>query len=153
MSHQWLAAENFERSHELISAINALVIQAQLAQSGKPVATRREDVEQARTRLLLFLQQLAPIVHSIERDEDAPVLGADPRLAALARDFLAARRQSLASALGEVEMERATRLLQPSQLERAPRAERKQVIEFLRALRSLLENNSRADIVGLLGAL
>jgi hypothetical protein len=153
MSQQWLAAENFERSHELISAINAVVINTQLSLSGKNDEKRRQEMEEARARLVPFIEEFDSLVKIIECDEDAPILSTDPRLTALTRQFVTVRQGCTSPILRDMALERAVRLLQMRHIETVPSDERAQLIEFLRALRSLLEDNSHADIIGLLGVI
>lgn len=153
MSRQRLAAESFERSHDLIAAINVIAIHTRLSLAGRDDEARQPQVEDARARLAQFLEQLAPLASDIEHDGEAPVVGTDPRLTALAHQFVTARQGSNSPALRRMEPEHALRLLKQARMDAVPQAERVQVVEFLRALRSLLESSSHADVSGLLGVL
>lgn len=148
MTTQWLAAENFELSHAVISAINTLSIHAKLtlahADSFPP-----EQVERARKYLREFLDRFERVVGDVEFDQDAPVLGIEPRMGSLAKRYVAARHRAQApSSLYRIPLAELTALLDsehPEDLER--------LVDSLRALRALVEENAHEDVVDILGEL
>jgi len=153
MSHQWLAAENFERTNDVIAAINALAIHCQLSLSGTPDPTPQSEVIRAQARLREFFDSFSTLVNELEKDGEAPLLGADARVVALAHRFILTRSVGRPLVLREVTLNQVTQWLRRPQTTSLSRPERSQLIHFLRAIRSLLENNAHADVVGLLGVL
>ena len=153
MSRQWLASENFERNHDVVASINTLVIHCQLSLSGTSDPTSPGEIARAQSRLRQFFNSFCEFVRELEKDEEAPLLGADPRLTSLAHGFILARKTGNPRVLRELRLEQVHQWLQRPNFSSLSRAERAQLIEFLRSLRSLLENNTHADVVGLLGVL
>lgn len=146
MSSEWLTAESFERNQRLISAINTLSIHTKLAQEGIVNAPDVGDVTEARKELLAFLERIGPMVRDIEVHRDAPILGADQRLSLLVRQFASTRQQRPASILHSLPIERAAALIGSEKA-----GDRNKLIEYLSALRKLVEQHAHADVVGLLG--
>ena len=147
MNTEWLAAGSFERTHEVISAINTLSINAKLALAGHKSAATIEDVAEARAHLKAFLSRFDHIVREVERNQKGPVLGADPRLGLLAKRFVAEKKQRpLRSSLYTVPIERLIALIDSERAE-----DQKDLIDSLRDLRTLVEQHAHADVVGILG--
>ena len=144
-----LVAQSYERAHEVISAINTLSIHTKLVHAGVDDASRRGDVAKATTVLVAFLDRLATVVTDSEHHRAGTVLGADPRLAQLARKFLAMKGQwPRPEALYSVSFDELRQLLAYERREDMPR-----LIGYLRDLRALVEQHAHADIVGMLGEL
>src|SRR6266511_3057482 len=93
MQSDWLAATNFERMHEVVSAINTLAIHAKLTTAGVVDPTPGPEIEAARKRLLVFLDQLGDAVEEAESAAGGPVVGSDPRLTDLTYRLLASGNQ------------------------------------------------------------
>jgi hypothetical protein len=147
MNTEWLTAESFERNQEVISAINALSIHAKLRMAGVKDSPVAADVAGAREHLKRFLGRIGDLVRDIEADQEAPVLGTDPRLSLLARQFATTKKQWAAPApLYTLSMEEVTALIDSDRPE-----DQERLIECLRALRLLVEEHAYADVVGLLG--
>ena len=145
--NEWLAARSFERAHEVISAINTLSMYAKLNARGIADATRAEEAHGAKAVLAAFLAKLETLVAVAQKDPESVGAGADPRLGSLARRFVAAQkhwpRQSPLYA-------------QPTQglvklLSSADSHDQEQLVECLRELRNLIEQNVHSDVVGILG--
>ncbi len=145
MTSEWLTAESFERNHRLLSAINTLSIHAKLVRAGISDAPHVGDVEEAREELRHFLDRMGPLVHDVEAHREAPLLGADSRLSSLVRQYATTRSRS-ASVLHRLPIEQVAALL----VSRQP-ADQQRLIEYLAALRQLVEQHAHADVVGLLG--
>ena len=147
MSNNWLAAESFERSHSIISALNTLSIHAKMILANVEDSARNNDVVKARAVLRAFLEGFGALVKEAERTREGMVTGADPRLSQLARTFVAKRNQwPQHSPLYDVTLAEVDALLEsdtPDELRR--------LIAYLQELRVLLEQNVHADIAGLLG--
>jgi hypothetical protein len=93
MTTEWLTARSFERSHEIISAINTLSIHSKRLVAGKTDVGRETEVAEARNALLAFLERFNAVVRQAEEQREATIVGADPRLSSLAKKFMVARRQ------------------------------------------------------------
>lgn len=145
MTSEWLTAESFERNHRLLSAINTLSIHAKLALAGTANMPNIGNVAQAQAELRHFLDRMAPLVHDVETNQEAPLLGADSRLSSLVRQYATTRRRP-ASVLHKLSIEQVTALLDSQQP-----AEQNRLIEYLAALRQVVEQHAHADVVGLLG--
>ena len=145
MSSGWLTTESFERNQRLISAINTLSIHTKLALEVIVNAPNVGGVGEARKELKAFLERIGPLVRDVEANRDAPILGADQRLSLLVRQFASTRQRS-ASILHALPIERVAVLMDSVQPE-----DQGQLIEYLRALRQLVEQHAHADVVGLLG--
>lgn len=147
MSVEWLAAGSFERTHEVISAINRISIDAKLELSGTHASHSTHDVEEAKISLKSFLSRFEGFVREVEANQKAPVLGADPRMGLLARRFVAEKTQRVHnSKLYKAPIDEVVALIDSNNS-----ADRLALVEALRDLRSLLEQHAHADIVGILG--
>ena len=145
MSSEWLTAESFERNHRLLSAINTLSIQAKLARAGVANIPNIGNIAEAREELRRFLTRMGPLVHDVEVDQNAPLLGADARLSSLVRQYATTRKRG-ASVLHKLPIEHVTVLLDSERP-----ADQERLIQYLTALRQLVEQHTHADVVGLLG--
>jgi len=149
MKSDWLAASSFERTHEIVSAINTLSIHAKLTLASVDDSVNAGRVREARARLTEFLDRFSPVLCEAEGSYDRAVVGADPRLGELAVRFLSARRRwPQRSSLFETPIGRVRDLLQSERQEDLPT-----LISCLEGLRLLVEQNAHADVVGILGDL
>jgi hypothetical protein len=146
MSSEWLTAESFERNHRLISAINILSIYTKLARANAPAMPEVGDVAAARSEIRTFLGRIGPLVRKVESNANVAILGADPRLRLLVRKFATTRRQRKSSVLNQTSIEQISSLLDSNRP-----ADQDRLIEYLRALRQLVEQHTHEDVVGLLG--
>ncbi len=147
MINNWLAAENFERAHNIIAAINTLSIHTKLVLAGTDDTERSKEVVKARAVLRSFLERLGTLVIEAERTRGGTVTGADPRLSQLARTFVAKRREwTQHSPLYDVNPSNIVALLESDASDDLQR-----LVVYLQELRTLLEQSVHADIVGLLG--
>jgi hypothetical protein len=92
MSTDWLAIQSFQRSQDLLAAINTLSIHTKLRLSGVADEERAEAAAEARGKLASFLEDFTKIVNQAEQAEGGILLGIDPRLQQLARSFVTAKR-------------------------------------------------------------
>jgi hypothetical protein len=149
MSRDWLTARNFQRAHEVTSAINTLTMHLKLSMAGVDDAKRAPAAAQARERLRAFLSELEPVVADLERDRDAPLRGSDPRLNQMAKRFMEQKQRLPApSQLHAISLKRLLSLLDAED-----DAGRRELVSCLSALRSLVEQQAHTDVVGILGAL
>ena len=146
MSSEWLTAESFERNQRLISAINTISIHTKLAREGVRNVPDIGDVAAAQRELETFLNRVGPLVHEVETNRDAAILGVDQRLGVLVRQLASTRQKRPASILQTLPIERVSDLLGSTRPN-----DQEMLVAYLRALRSLLEQHAHADVVGLLG--
>jgi len=92
MSTDWLAIQSFQKSQDLLAAINTLSIHTKLKLSGIADEERAEAAAKAREKLASFLEAFDKIVQQAERANGEALLGIDPRLQQLARSFVTAKR-------------------------------------------------------------
>lgn len=145
MSSEWLTTESFERNHRLITAINTLSVHTKLVREGIANPPSIGDIGQAREELTAFLNRLEPLLHEVDVNREAPILGTDSRFSQLVRQFASAKRRPK-SVLQTLPIERVAALLDSSRSN-----DQDTLIEYLRALRLLVEQHTHADVVGLLG--
>jgi hypothetical protein len=147
MKNSWLAASNFERMQQIISAINTLVIDAKLTLVGVEQPIDEAELSQARAELADFLTQFDTLLQKTEKSLDSVVVGDDPRLGELTVQYLAEkRRSSEPSSLYNIPLSELKGLITLEQRDRLP-----QLIGYLRELRSLLEQHTQADVQDVLG--
>ncbi len=147
MSNEWIAAENFERTQELIVAVNALSIYTKLTLAGVANAAYAEEAAQARTTLHTFLDRFTSIVAEVERTRRSVVAGIDPRLHQLVTYFVTQRRRLPSrSILYSLPLDELRSLL-----DAATPADMERLVACLRELRAVLEQQLHADMSSLLG--
>ena len=145
MSSEWLTAESFERNQRLISAINTLSIYTKLMREGIDNPPNVGNVAEARSELKAFLERIGALLHDVEINREAPIMGADQRLSQLVRQF-ASLRQRPATLLHTMPIERVTALI-----DSVRPVDQDKLVEYLQVLRRLVEQHTHADVVGLLG--
>lgn len=148
MSEEWKASQNFERTHELISAINLLSIHAKMMLMEGVVVFSPPKIEKARKSLLSFLDQLDQVVTNAEMNSVILTLGVDAQLNLLGKEFIVFRKQTFNPALKELSIAKLKQLVQsedPQQYQ--------QLIDSLTGLRELIELNSQSDKSGVLGGM
>jgi len=147
VSKEWFNAAGFERFHQLISAVNSVLIHTKLTLAGVDDTERHNDFVASRKYLLAFLEQFAPIFQEIERDETYVPVGTDPRLDVLARSLAnIKRRRPRTLTLASVSIGELKQLLEKDDAESA-----KRVIGYLSDLRGILEQQAHADVASILG--
>lgn len=137
MSEEWLATENFERAHKIITAINILSIHAKLTLAGVEDTTPLEEVTEARWQLESFLESFEHIVSKVEINQEATVMGVDPGLNMLAQQFVSAKQQWPRPMLYDISFYRLKQLISSDN-----HSDLYQLIECLRTLRSLVDQNA-----------
>ncbi len=147
MNYDWLAAANFERAHEILSAVNTLSIDAKLRLAGVASPRAPADIEKARDRLLAFLRRFESLVSEAERDPGGTITGTDPRLGGLAVQYVTARRGRRGrSGFFAMPPGRVGELL----LSTDP-GDLAALVECLRDIRALMERHIRDDVAGIVG--
>jgi len=149
MSDAWQLTESFERTRQLLVAVNKLSIHTKLLLAGREDRNREEEAREARRVIRAFLDRLARDLPTLENDSTAPITGAPERAMALARRFSLARSQAPASSpLFSLPPNKFAVLLDSQEQD-----ERRMMVEGLATLRNLLEQHHHADSVGMLGDL
>ncbi len=147
MKNNWLAASNFERMHQIITALNIISVHAKLKLAGIDEPTDAAEIRKAREELTEFLAQLNTLLYEVEHSQDSVVVGDDPRLGELTMRYLSEKRRWLQpSGLYSMTLADLSTMLHaehPDQL--------LQLIDCLRELRVLLEQHSQADVRDILG--
>lgn len=145
---EWLSALSFERSHEVLSAINTLSIRAKLVLARVDDAEREDSVRQARKHLLAFLDGFHAAIKRTEEGTDIGVFGVDPRMAQLADQYVTTKSRwpRPTGGLYRYPLTEFNQFLNSDKV-----CDQQKVIEFLRELRHLLEEHSRADNSVILG--
>ena len=92
MSNEWLAVQSFQRSQELLAAVNSLSIHIKLNTADVSDEARRLRAEEARAKLREFVTTMQKFINDADDEESKPLLGANPRLRQLAKSFISAKR-------------------------------------------------------------
>jgi hypothetical protein len=143
----WLAASSFERTHELVSAINTVSVHAKFIAAGIEDNESGDEIQKARSGVILFLERLELLLRDAEHNQTNTVVGADPRLGELASRFLSERqRLPRRSVLYSLPMDRLKDLLRSESKE-----DMTDLVSCLHDLRCLVEQHSYADTIGILG--
>lgn len=147
MESDWLTAASFERTHDVVSAINTLSIHAKLMLAGIANPAPKEDINAARTCLITFLDNLQGVLQQAEQRHDGTIIGADPRFSELAIRYLAQKQSgSRRATIFNMPLSQCIALVNADQPEQPDK-----LIEYLGELRALLEQHSHADITGIFG--
>ncbi|MGA2404324.1 MAG: hypothetical protein ABSG91_21920 [Syntrophobacteraceae bacterium] len=146
MRSKWLVTSNFERMHELISAVNIVSIHAKLRMAGIEDPTDESKICQAEEHLLAFLDRFQALIADTERQQNGTVIGADPQLGGLALRYLDQKRHLHKGRLSTVSFEKLRDLIRGDRLEDMP-----ELISCMKELRSLLEQHAYVDVVELMG--
>ena len=147
MSTQWMAIRSFQHGQDILTAINTMPIRTKLKLAKNPDREREEAVARARETLDAFLREMGQIIQRVEEEGPKPLLGVDARLRQLARSFAAARKdpRRFRSELFQNNLSRARELLYAE-----GESDRRELLEFLQELRTLLEEHVNADATRLL---
>lgn len=149
MNNNWMAASSFGRAYEIISAINTISIHAKLAQLGEKDPQKQESVNKARSTLAEFLINLEKIILDAEKEQDGVIMGSDPRMSELVQTFILGKQSfPQSSDLFRLPLKRFGELLLSEKSEDMP-----ELIILLRDFRSVIEQHSHADVIGILGDL
>ena len=147
MHGDWLAATNFERMHEVVSAINTLAIHAKLTLAGIVDPTPGPQIASSRERLAGFLDQLSDAVEEAEATDSGVIVGSDPRLSELTHRFL--------TSSGQGNQGIRSRVTSPAELRALVRAgsedSLRRIVPELERLQKLIEEHMQADVADILG--
>lgn len=145
MKSEWLTAASFERASEILSAISTLSIHAKLQIARVQDPTPLSEVEQARMRLVEFLQGLQTLVERAERDRDKIIVGADPRFGEFALQYLSEKRRlPLRSIFFRLPLSQIEELIKSDRSEDLP-----DLVACLESLRGMVEQFAQVDIAAI----
>lgn len=147
MKNRWLSASNFERMHEIISAINTISVNAKLSLAGVQEPVAENELTKAQGLLGDFLSQFFTQLQTTEQNADGTIVGNDPRVGELLESYLVEKKRSpTTSGLYTTSPGELLNLVKTATKEDYPR-----LIECLRDLRTLLEQHAQVDINNILG--
>ncbi len=149
MTASWLTYQSFQRSQEVLQAINSLSTYLKLKLSGNLDQEHRRAVDQSVEILRKFLDVLEAAARQVDGPQAAPMLGVDPRLQQLAHSFLRARRQErFCSPLFTEPIAEIGTLLSSED-----RSDQKALVACLAELRVLVEEHMDDDVNNVLGTI
>ena len=147
MSTQWLAAQSFQQSQDLLTALNTLAIHLKLRLAGIPDEERSREARQARQSLTAFVQALHTLLQEAQQGEMKPLVGVDPRRRQFVKNFIEAKRnrRQFHSALFQPTPSRVEQLLSSDAEE-----DQRTLLQCLKELRTLLEEHVSEDTAQIL---
>lgn len=147
MKTDWLTAASFERTHELLSAINLLSIYIKLTIAGVTSPIGKTEVQKAKECLLTFLDSFETPLRDTEQRRDGTIVSSDPRMGELVTRYLAQKRHlSQGDSVYELSLDNLRELVMAN----TP-SEMASLVPYLKDLRSLIEQHAYTDVVELLG--
>ena len=149
MTADWLTFQSFQRSQEVLKAINTLSVHLKLMLGGIADEERSQAADRSVETLRAFLDELEAAARQAGRTELALMLGVDPRFQQLVRDYLAARRHRRFRSRLFTEPIGDIKALLTSNV----RDDQKALVECLVELRVLVEEHMHADVGQILGAI
>lgn len=146
MVAEWLSIQNFQRSQDLLSAINTISIYTKLELVGISSEEDKAVVESSRETIAKFLNELEKMVQEAEKKE--AILGIDPRQRQLVMNFMAAKqdKRRFRSVLFQSKISHVKELLKSDN-----EKDRQSLIKCLDELRSILEDHIQVDAMQILG--
>jgi len=149
MTADWLTFQSFQRSQEVLKAINTLSAHLKLMLSGIADEERSQAAGHSVEALQAFLDELEVAACQADRTEPVPMLGVDPRLQQLVHSYLAARRHRrfcsrlFTEPIGDIK----------ALLTSKARDDREALVRCLAELRVLVEEHMHDDVSQVLGAI
>lgn len=147
MKNDWLTASSFERTFDLVSAVNILSIHNKLTLAHIDDPMNSVEVQKARTKLLRFLSILQTLIENAEKDQTGIIVGTDSRLGKLALQYRTEQKRiPQAAFLYTLSFTELSALISSDKPEDIPK-----LVDCLDSLRSLFDQHSHADITGVFG--
>lgn len=148
MSVRWLSYQSFQYSQQLISALNTLIIDLKLRESGKVSGELSPKVTEAFESVDGFLEAFDSIVIRVEQSQSSSPLGTSARMRELGMRYLKARRNSK-KFRSELFTQTISRFR--GQLQSHNSDDRKLLISGLEEMRTLIEEHFNEDISEIVG--
>lgn len=147
MKNDWLTASSFERTFDIVSAVNILSIHYKLTLADVEDPTNLVDVQKAKVKLLRFLNTLQSLIENAEKDPTGIIAGTDSQLGELALQYKTEQKRIPQIAfLYTLSFPELNALISSEKPENLPK-----ILDCLDALRSLFDQHSHADITGVFG--
>jgi hypothetical protein len=148
MSVRWLSYQSFQYSQQLISALNTVIIDLKLRESGKVAGDGSPKVLEAFRKVDSFLESFGSIVSLAEQSQSSPALGTSARMRQLGMRYLKARRKSkkFQAGLFTMTIDEFRDLLRSN----AP-GDRMLLVSGLEEMRTLIEEHFNEDISEVVG--
>lgn len=148
MSVKWLSYQSFQYSQQLISALNAILIDLKLRESGNLSGEHSLKVIKAFSEVDAFLEAFDSVVSRAEQPDGGPALGTSMRMRQLGTRYIKARRSTrkfrsdlLARSINDFR----------DALRAAEVDDRHALIAGLEDMRSLIEEHFNEDISEVIG--
>lgn len=147
METKWLSIQSFQRSQNLLDIINKYLIHLKLSSKGIDDKVSKDEISTAKETVENFLKKLDVLVN-IEAKKTDPLTGLDIRYRRLIRNFVEAKskRSRFKSTLFKSSPGRVLELVNSTKLE-----DKKELINSLTELRTLLEDHISVDLKELIG--
>jgi hypothetical protein len=145
--NDWLMAQTFERTQELLGAISNLSVHAKLRLKGSPDRTPETNLCAARTVVLAFLSRLQNLYSEALKSQTGIMIGSDPELGSLAKRLLAPSARASTRAVSGKEFLDELK----TDVESGANVDLNRLIEGLRELRQVVEEYAHADVTAVLG--
>lgn len=147
MSTNWLAAVSFQQDQDILHAINILSIHRKLRLRGITDAGRNDKANEAKNYLIGFLKSLESLVKEIQKGQELPITGTNPRMSRFAREFISSTRKTKRfRQIASLPIEEVVRLIKSEREE-----DQSLSIRCLAGLRMLVEQHMYADANQILG--
>jgi len=149
MPADWLTFQSFQRSQEVLKAINTLSAHLKLTMNGIADEEISQAASQSVGTLRAFIDELEAATRQADQTEPAPMLGVDPRLQQLVRNYLVARHnRRFRSCLFTEPISDIKALLTSD-----ARDDQGALVKCLAELRVLVEEHMHDDVDQILGAI
>jgi hypothetical protein len=145
--NDWLMAQTFERTQELLGAISNLSVQAKLRLKGITDRMTEADLKAARTVVSAFLSRLENLYNEAQKTQTGIIIGSDPELGLLAKRLLGPSARASTKAVSGTEFLHQLK----TDIESGEKADLNRLIEGLRELRQVVEEYAHADVTAVLG--
>jgi hypothetical protein len=147
METKWLSIQSFQRSQNLLDIINRYLIHLKLSAKGIDDKQTKEEIKDAENKIKLFIEKLDNLV-KIESKKTDPLTGLDIRYRKLIRNFVEAKskKSRFKSSLFKGSPNKVLELIISNNSE-----DKKELINSLTELRTLLEDHISVDLKELIG--
>ena len=145
--NDWLMAQTFERTQELLGAISSLSVQAKLRLRGVSERIPEADLKAARNVVLAFLSRLESLYSEAQKTQTGIFIGGDPELGSLAKRLLAPSVRASTKAVSGREFLRQLK----TDIESDEKANLNRRIDELRELKQVVEEYAHADMTAVFG--
>jgi hypothetical protein len=143
MQPDWTAAQSYQHSQSIVTAINDFILGLKLNQRGISGPQREQAIGAAKDRLCSFLSAIENLAEQADGSTDKPLVGATPSLCALAQTLAEARRGKSVRFV-RLRTERIGEIR--SLLEAKDPASQERLFAYLSDLRAFLEDSAEEEV-------